>query len=166
MPAMTDPHDALVSFQQALAEGALQLRPGELDLTLLLHVDHPNNVLRLTYVHTEGTTVTALAMFAQVEPYEGLPCFQVGYAVPDACRGKGRAKAVLKAAIAEMEHGFARTPLKRFYVEAVVGVDNAPSRKIAEAVFEQTGTEITDEVSDQPAIHFVKEFGVSTKHST
>src|ERR1700688_154579 len=93
LASMTDPFDALTSFQQALLNGEISLRAGELDPDLFLHVDHPTgSVPRFTYVRLDRQSVTALAIMVPVEPMHGLPCFHAGVAVPEAHRGKGYAK--------------------------------------------------------------------------
>jgi hypothetical protein len=38
LPGMTDPSDALPSFQAALASGQMRLQPGALDPDIYLHV--------------------------------------------------------------------------------------------------------------------------------
>jgi hypothetical protein len=48
---MTDPMEALVSFQQALLDGEIRLQQGEIDPHPFLHADRPTpDVMRLTYV--------------------------------------------------------------------------------------------------------------------
>ena len=63
----------------------MRLRPGVLDPNLYLYVEEPSGVGggRLTYVRLEGKTVTAFVVFAPCEPIEGMPCFAIGYAVPE-----------------------------------------------------------------------------------
>ena len=86
LAALTDPSDALTSFQQGLQNGDIQLERGELDPELFVHLDHPNEMTRFTYVRLQGRTVTAFVMLVAVEPIEGTPCLQIGYAVPKAYR--------------------------------------------------------------------------------
>jgi len=45
---MTDPFDALKSFQQALLRGIIKLQRGDIDPDLYLRVDSPNRKLRLS----------------------------------------------------------------------------------------------------------------------
>src|SRR5882762_5378753 len=113
---MTDPSNALQSFQQALLHGGIQLQRGVLDQDLYVHVDNPNGESRTTYVRLEGRTVTALVVFALCEPIEGTPCFSIGYAVPEAYRNQGRAKEAISAAISEMQHEFGRLGHSVLYV--------------------------------------------------
>jgi RimJ/RimL family protein N-acetyltransferase len=128
---MTDPSNALQSFQQIFLAGGMALQPGVLDSDLYLHVDDADGVTRFTYVKLEGKTVTAFVIFAPCAPIEGKPCFAIGYAVPEAYQNQGRAKKAVRAALAEMQRGLGRVwPV--FYVEAIVGAENKPSQRVAE----------------------------------
>lgn len=154
---MTDPSDALRSFQQVILTGSMSLQRGALDPNLFVHLDQPNDRARFTYVRLNGTTVMALVIFALTEPMEGLPCFQVGYAVPEAYRNKGYAKSIVQAAMAELKHGLCRShPNAEFYVEAVVGTDNVASNRVAALTISTTPHPITDEVSGSPAFHYTR----------
>lgn len=153
---MTDPSEALTSFQQAFLEGELDLQRGQIDKSLFVHVDHPNGSPRFTYVRIEGETVTALVVFAIVDPIDGVPCLQVGCAVPEAHRRKGLAKSTMAAGIAELKQGLGRNGISTFYVEAVVGLDNEPSKRVAAAILANHPSNITDDVSSLPALHYVR----------
>jgi hypothetical protein len=160
---MTDPFDGLVSFQRALLDGEISLQAGELDPDLFVHADEPTpGVRRLTYVRLDQqSVVTALAMIVGTESMHGLPCFQVGVAVPEAFRGKGHAKSVVAAALAELRHGLSRNKISSFYVEAIVSIDNEPSKRVAEATISATTVAVTDEVSGLPALHYVRRYDES-----
>ena len=99
--------------------------------------------------------MTALVVFALCEPIEGTPCFNIGYAVPEAYRNQGRAKEAISAAISEMQHGFGRLG-HLFYVEAIVGADNKPSQRVAEQVIAETPVASTDQISGLPAFQYVR----------
>ena len=155
MSAMTDPMDALVGFKAAYT--TLKLQAAALERDLFVHLDEPApEVLRYTYARVVGGVVEAIALFVVVDLYEGLPCLQTGYAVDHAFRRQGRAKAVLSASIAELAHGFSRTPVEEFWVEALVGTDNEASQAVARAVLGSEGTACTDEQSGQPAIAYFR----------
>lgn len=156
MARMTDPFDALTSFQQAYLNGEISLERGELDPDLFVYADRPTGIPRLTYVRLDRQSLTALANMMQTDPMHGLPCFQVGVAVAEAYRGKGHAKSIVAAAIAELKHGLSRNKISSFYVEAVVSIDNEPSRRVAEATISTTPVAVTDEVSGLPALHYVR----------
>lgn len=55
-----------------------------------------------------------------------------------------------------MRNGFGRSCAKRFYVEAVVGVNNTASNKLAKRLLSDTLEAITDELSGEPALRYVK----------
>jgi hypothetical protein len=153
---MTDPSNALQSFQQAILRGKMQLQRGVLHPDLYLHVDDLNGQTRFTYVRLEGRTVTALVMFALCDPIEGTPCLNVGYAVPEAYRNQGRAKEAISTAISEMQHGLARQGQLVFYVEAIVGADNKSSQRVAEQAISDTAVAVTDQISGLPAFQYIR----------
>jgi RimJ/RimL family protein N-acetyltransferase len=160
MPAMTDPSDALASFQQVLPSGVLELQPCALDPKLFVHMDEPApGVTRLTYVRMAGQTVTAMALFTPCEAIEGRTCFAVGYAVPPAYRGQGRAKDVVTAALRELEKGFGRAGILPIYVEAIVGADNVASQRVASATISAESKSVTDSFSGVPALQYVRKIG-------
>ncbi len=138
---MTDPTDSLTAFQQALRDGELSLRPGELDKTLFVHADRPQGVSRMTYAWLDGRKVKAIAIMVSV---------------PKAYRGKGYAKRIVEAAIAEMRNGLARNGIQSFYVEAIVSVDNEPSKQVAAATISASPVAVTDHGSGLPALQYLK----------
>lgn len=156
MAAMTDPSNAMASFQQALDQGALDMEIGRVDPAVRFYFDQGHGVPRFTYVKLDGGRVSAFASFVPADPIEGQPCFQCGYAVPEAYRGQGKATDILSAGIAELRNGFAGNP--PFWVEAVVGLDNVASQRVAEKVLEAPRKQITDQVSGQPALQFQRRF--------
>ncbi len=153
---MTDPSDALMSFQQAHENGDLLLQPGEIDAELLVHLDRPNGKPRFTYVRIEKETVTALVIFAIAPAIDGLPCFQIGYAVPKKYQKSGRAKNAVRAAIVELQHGLSRNQIREFYIEAIVGVDNNASQNVATETISLSPLNINDEFSKLPALRYLK----------
>ena len=153
---MTDPANALVSFQDAFSRGEIELLPGRLDPTLLMTIDAPNGVVRFTHVRVEEGTVVALVLFIEADRIDGVPCLQLGYAVHPAHRNRGRGKEIVEAAIAEMRHGLLRHDQKAFYLEAVVGTDNVPSQRIAALTLSPSPVERTDMVSGQPALQYLR----------
>jgi GNAT superfamily N-acetyltransferase len=160
MATMTDPTEAMVSFQQALLDGEIRLQRGELDRDLFLHADRPTpDVMRLTYVRLDGRTVKAFVNAVSAGHLEGLPVFQLGVAVPQKYRNKGYAKSLLTAAIAEMKNGFSRTKISSFYVEGIVSVDNEPSKRASAATISSNPTPIIDEGSGLPALQYLRKIG-------
>ena len=156
MAQMTDPLAALTSFQAALDDGKIFLQPADIDPNVFVHLDQPNGVTRFTYARLDRHTVVALAMLVQVPSLDGLPCFQLGYAVPERYRAQGRATSIVIAAIAELERGLIRHGVQAFYIESVVGRDNEPSICVASATVLTSPVSITDEFSGLPALHYVR----------
>jgi hypothetical protein len=62
---MTDPMNALLSFQQEFLVHKPKLKPSRLDPNLYVHIDTPNGEIRVTFARLEGKTVTALVSFAE-----------------------------------------------------------------------------------------------------
>jgi hypothetical protein len=157
MPSMTDPMVALVSFQQALLDGEIRLQPGELDPDIFVYADNPApGVMRISYVRLDGPTVKAFVNACSAGRIEGLPCFQLGVAVPMKYRNKGYAKSTLACAIAELKHGLTRNKIPSFYVEGIVSVDNEPSKRASAATISSSPTPVTDESSGLPALQYLR----------
>ena len=155
MAKMTDPSNALQSFQRLLMTGKIQLEPGRLDTNLYSYVDETDGTTRFALVRLERKTVTAFVVFAQDGTIEGKPCFAIGYAVPEACRNQGRAKEIVRAALAEMQGAF-RNLHPEFYVVAIVGADNKFSQRVAEQTISNAPVALTDEISGLPALKYVR----------
>jgi predicted acetyltransferase len=156
MPSIVNPMDAFVTFGPALASGMIAVEPGAVDPNVYVHMDSPNGEPRWTFARIEKGKVTAIAIILMAEPYKGERCVQIGYAVAENRRGKGRAKAIAAAALAEFCHGVKQHGVSSFYVEAVVGVDNLASQRVAEAILQGAEVrEINDEDSGEPAIQYM-----------
>lgn len=157
---MTDPSDALASFQQMLPSGVLPLQRAKFDPTVWVMMDEPAEaVVRFTYVRTHGQRATEMALLVICEPIEGRPCFALGYAVEPDQRGQGRAKSIVTAALKEFETGMRGAGALPIYIETVVGADNGPSLRIASTLFGE-GDPITDSVSGLPALRFLRKLEV------
>jgi hypothetical protein len=157
MPAMTDPMAALNSLQRALDNKLVFFQRGKLhrDLQVLLDEPAPGKT-RFTYASISNGKVMAIAIFALADPVGGVPCFQLGYAVLESARNGGLGAAIVAKSIEEISNGFKATPLKKFYVEAVVGISNVPSNKIAAKTLAATPTDCTDAFSGEPALQYLR----------
>lgn len=153
---MTDPMDALSGLQTALLAGVVRLSPCELSDDIHVLLDHPNGRPRFTFARMAGSQVQAIALFVLTEPVEGLPCFQVGYAVIESMRGKGLGSNSLQQGIEELRQGLSRTPMKEFFLEAVVSADNEPSKKIAERLISSRPESCIDIHSGVPAYQYLR----------
>ena len=159
MAELTDPTPAMVSFQQAIRDGEIALQRAALDRDVFVYMDKvPSGETRFAYARMNGRIVLAFANFITAGFEEELPVFQIGVAVPESERGKGRAKHIVAAGIAELKHGLNRAhPGAAFYVEAVIGLDNVASQHVAAAVISSDNPKpITDRVSGLPALHYIR----------
>lgn len=153
---MTDVSFSLKSFQQAIRANAVDPHPSATDRNLLFHVDRPGaGVTRLTFARMKGKTVTAMVMFTQVQHYEGKPCYQIGYAVPERYQKQGRAKEIVAAAIKEFTSGMKRHE-PEFYIEAIIDAENKASQRVAEQLISGSPKEITDKIAGVPALQYLK----------
>lgn len=157
---MTDPYQALISFQQALVLGNIDLRPCALDPKLYVFPDKPEGRMRLTYVRLDEAAVTALVSVVHADPIDGVPCFQIGYAVAGPYRGQGRSVEAVKAALAEMEYGFAKAGIAAFHVEAIIDAGNEAAHAVARRTLSTTPEPVADSASvDASSLHYVRKFG-------
>lgn len=154
MPALTDPMDALIDFSRAIAQREIRVQPADFHQEVFVHVDQPAGAPRYTYALIEDGEVTAVALLALTEPIEGVPTFQLGYAVMESRRGSGRAQRIAMAAIDEICRGLRRNGIPKLYFEAVVDRENTVSLHIAQKVIGGPRTECLDHDSGVPAIQF------------
>lgn len=154
---MTDPMDALSSFQEALKNGEISPQTGEVHSDLLVLVDRANGTPRFTYALTENGRAVAVAIFVVTDPINGTPCFNAGYAVEPTFRSKGHGQLVVQKAFDELTNGFKRAKVPHLYVEAIVSISNEPSKKLAQRLFSTKPAECTDVESGQPALQYVRQ---------
>ena len=147
MVSFVDPTSALNQLQNQLTNKELPLVRSFSRTDLFVLRDEPNQKPRFTYLSIEKSTIRSIAMFVLVEPYQGLPCFQIGYAVAESYRNKGLATQTVKAAINELVHGLSINRLSPVYLEAVVEADNTASQRVAEKTLTRDFVEIVDSFS-------------------
>lgn len=164
---MTDPMDALTGLQEALDAGRVGLQefqvcalhpevrvyhdtpaPGEMRLTYAVFEPAPAIVLH------PNPRVRAVALFVRADDLEGLPVFQAGIAVAEHARSQGLGAKMFQQALDELRNGFRRTPLKEFWIEAIVRKDNEHSNKIASRVLSAQPKSIIDGVSKESAFQY------------
>jgi hypothetical protein len=155
MTEMTNPHDALISYQQAIQNSLISPSTCQLHKDLSIFHDDANGTPRLTYALVKDGIVKAIVIYIVSEPIDGLPCFGIGYAVAEKFRKQGLAKLIIEKTIAEMQLGF-KTHMPKFYIEAIVGESNTPSRKLANSFISSSPTAITDQFSGLPAFQYVR----------
>lgn len=159
MPSIVNPMDALKTFEPALKRGALEISRGTVHPELLVHVDRPMGETRVTYARMRGEAVGAMAIVIPSQSLDGVPVFQIGYAVPQHLRKRGLAKEVARAAVDEFTADMARSGVRSFYLEAVVGTRNIASRKVAEQVIGGDPREVIDQDSGEAALQYVRKIG-------
>ena len=125
------------SFGQSVSTEKIKPQLGELRPDILVYSDRPNGEMRLSYALIRDGEVVAMATLGEAEPYEGLKCFQLNYAVEPAHRGKGFALEIARAAIDEVRHGLNRHGVKRWAIEAVIDADHGASLVVAKRLFQE-----------------------------
>lgn len=159
MPTIVNPMDAFRTFEPALKSGTLKVQRGTVDPELIIHLDEPNGQWRMTYARMRGSSVSAIAIILSAESEDGLPVFQIGYAVPQHLRKRGMGKEIAQAAIDEFTAGMARNGIVHFYLEAIVGVKNIASQKVAAFVIGGEPKEVADHNSGEAALQYLAEIG-------
>ena len=155
MPSMPDIMKALTSLQREYDRG-MPAKTCALNQEYKVFYDHPKGVKRLSYAKIVGNRIQVVAIFALADPIGSTPCFNIGYAVTPNNRGRNLAAEAVAVGIEELKHGLRRTGQGCFYVEAVIDASNLASLRVAEKVFPLPGTQITDDESGLPALHFMK----------
>lgn len=162
---MADPHIGMLSFQKAMEAGVLDISLVQSHQDLYSHIDRPAaDTVRLTYVRlsADRKMVTAFVACVMNGQVNGHPCVAVGYAVPENFRCRGYAKEVVRDVIGDQIFQAGRMGFSELYVEAVVDVTNAESRRVAEKVLAGARESITDRASGRPALRYTSRFDTST----
>lgn len=158
---MTDPHDGMVSFQQALRVGMLEIGLVTSHSDLFSHYDIPSpGVCRLTYVRLseDRRTVKAFLSCIMNGEVDGFPCVAVGYAVPESERNQGYAKQILQDVINDQIFQSRKNGIETLYIEAVVDVTNVASQRVAESVLDKKRESIIDFLSGRTAYRYTARF--------
>lgn len=157
MPEMIDPSDALTSFQDALDKNLITLSSCALHPEMKVLEDDAVGTPRITYALLDGKKVKGIAIYVPAEPLDGLTCFGLGYAVGKSYRNQGIAKQIIQKSLEEMQARF-KKHIPKFYVEAIVGIDNHASNKIAHKLLSKEPKACNDSYSGKPAQQFVRFF--------
>jgi len=150
--------DGLLAFNDALRRNALRLTQGEIDKNVFVVMDKPLGELRSSYVRMERKTAIAITTFVMNQSVNAEGCFGIGYAVLPSHRGKGVATGLVKSAIAELSNGFGRNSVKAFHIEAVVGVNNLASQRVAEKTINDHRSQSVEEFSGEAAFQYINRF--------
>ncbi|HDS5078668.1 TPA: GNAT family N-acetyltransferase [Klebsiella aerogenes] len=155
MPEIVDPTDSLVSFQHALSNGLINPSSCIVHPKMKVLLDNADGTPRITYAFIDGQTVKGVVIYIPVDSIEGKPCFGVAYAVADEYKMQGVGTKLLLSSIAEMQQGF-KNSFPEFYIEAIVGVDNLASNKLASKILSATSNPGEDSHSGKPINQYLK----------
>lgn len=162
---MADPYQGMVSFQQGLRAGILELSLVPEHQDLYIHFDEPApGIGRLTYVRLTEDRKTVKAFLACVMNglVDDFPCVAVGYAAPEDMRNQGFVKQIFRDVIQDQICQAGRMGHTHIYIEAVVDVSNVPSQRVAEAVLGVERESITDSASNRPAYRYTAHFDTAS----
>ena len=151
---MADPMSALLSFQKEISAGMPTV--GTVGSpSIRVFRDEPNGKTRFSYARVDHGQVRSLVMFVSGGTIDGIPCFDVGYAVATPWRGGGYAKEIVAQGIKELSVGLRQaTGLTAFWIVAVIGAENHASQSVAMCTLSTTPENILDEFSGLPALVF------------
>lgn len=152
---IADPMAALVSFQKEVRRG-MPTHPADLCPEIRVVLDQPNGITRYTYARIEHGRVKSIALFVLHDPIDGVPCFNLGYAVPEAYRNRGWATEIVEQGIQELRRGLGRHGVNSFYVEAVVSKNNLASHRVASKVISDAPVAGTDSESEEPILAYTR----------
>lgn len=163
---MTDPMSALISFQKEIFAGMPTKASVGFPNTRVFR-DEPNGKTRFSYARVEQGQVRSLVMFVSGGTINGVPCFDVGYAVAAPWQGRGYAKEIIAQGIEELSAGLRQaTGLTAFWIIAVIDVENYASQSVAKSVLSSTPEKIVDESSGSPALVFRRLIKVEPRVNT
>lgn len=155
---MVDLAATLTQFQNAFENGLVEPESCELYNDLFVLQDNAGGKLRITYSKIVDGVVQGLVAYVLVEPYEGCPCFNVGYAVDPLYRNRGIGGTVLVESLAELQNGLGRHSGASYFVEAVVAVGNDPSNRLATKHLSSQPQRIVCQVSGEDAFQYLRRF--------
>lgn len=162
---MADPYEGLVSFQQCLRAGVLEVNlvPKHTDLYSHFDVPAPGEA-RFTYARLSDDRKEVMAFLACIKngTVDSFPCVSVGYAVPETMRNQGFAKQIFRDVIQDQVTNAGRSGIARLYIEAMVDVTNQPSQRVAEAVLGVERESVVDSASSRPAYRYTACFDTAS----
>ena len=157
MKDMSDPYLGLISFVDAYKWGVIAPRACMIHKDLKFLLDTASDgVSRMTFAAIAADNqVKGYAVYIWTDPYKGLPCVSVGYAVAKSFRNQGVATDILRKSISEMQMGLKKKAPK-FYVDAIVANENVASIKVATKVLCATPIDMIEEISGKSSSRFFK----------
>jgi hypothetical protein len=155
---MVDLAATLSQFQEALEAKLIAPIKCEIFEDLYVLHDSAGGEARITYAKIIKGKAQALVAYVPVEPNDGYPCFNVGYAVDPSCRNRGIGDVVLGQSLIELENGLSRYSSMPYFVEAIVAIDNGASNKLASKHISTQPTPIVCQVSGVDAFQYLRRF--------
>lgn len=156
MSSMTDPMNSLRLLQEAIDSQILRFQPCELYPDIAVHYDTPNNIPRFTYVKFKDLIAQSIALFVKIDPIEGIPCFQMGWATIPSMRGSGLATDISTKAVKELKNGLRQNGTTTFYLEAIISNSNSESRSIANKLISDSPKSCKDSFSGEDAFQYLR----------
>ncbi len=153
MSEMANPLVALRKFQAALNENPVD--PSQLDLGYLMMYDEPSiGRKRFSYAKIVDGIVQVVAIFGLADDLDGIPCYNLGYAVNESLRGRGLALEAINRGLNDLKEKLGLANMKTFYIEAIVDKTNLASVKVAEKFFSTRGKMTQERISGTRSLHF------------
>jgi GNAT superfamily N-acetyltransferase len=152
---MTDPNNALVSFQDAYKRRLIALQRSRFNRDIFEHADDALGVPRITHARFASGIPIGIVIYCPVQPVGGIPCFAIGYAVDEKSRGQGIGTQLVKDSIEVVRQGFQSAGINDFYLEAIIGAQNGASNQIARKLISASPKSITEKHSNEPAYQYM-----------
>lgn len=121
----------------AIKNGAIEVQRGKVFDDIYAHVDTPSGTPRLTYVMfnpSVKTDVIARCVILLDRAQNGVPIWQIDWAVSGQHRGKGLGETIASKAMGEFTSGMKGKLQSGFAIEAIVDDGNEASKKIARSL--------------------------------
>lgn len=144
----------------AIKNGSISLEQGRIFDDIYVHLDEPLGVPRTAYVMFNPSIQNqvigwCVIIFNRVQ--DGIPTFQIDWAVLPQYRQKKWGITVATKGLAEFVAGMGKKLPTGFYIEAIVDDDSEPSKKIARSLV--GGEEILFNKQTQSHVHsFLRKF--------
>lgn len=156
MPLIVDMENTLFLFVEEVNKG-MPLSRCNHSSDLRVWYDKPNGSPRFTYAKLFDGNVVGIACFVRVDDFEGVPTFNIGYAIEGAFRNAGHATHLVTSALKELSEGLKSQGIPRICVEAGIEKDNLASLRVAEKVLSPERFESKDPAS-KTAIYAFRAF--------
>lgn len=156
MKNMVNPVEGMISLQQAIDKNDVNLEVGRIHSDIYMHFDKPTGTPRLTYIKlSKKKKIISYCVFVLTDCLEGFNCFNIGYAVAPAYRGKKLSFEILQKSIDEIKNGF-QNSMDALYLEAIVSIKNIASQKVANKLISPSPRKCIDAISGEDALSYTR----------